>query len=84
MTRTAKPAQLYKIFLQASSLPGELVVDPFCGTDPLAKAAAELGRRWASNDSLTVEEVMSQTNRRHHGKRGANLAKMKPILEMET
>lgn len=33
--RTAKPYELYDVFIEMSSRPGELVVDPFCGINPL-------------------------------------------------
>lgn len=57
--RTAKPWQLYKVFMEMSSDPGDLVVDPFCGTNPLEKAAKVLqpARRWAAADLRTAEEV---------------------------
>lgn len=60
--RTAKPWQLYKAFMEKSSLPGELVVDPFCGTNPLETAAGYVhpSRRWLAGDVLTPEEVEAQ------------------------
>lgn len=38
-----KPRELMTRILEAS--PGELIVDPFCGTGPVLRAAKELGRR---------------------------------------
>ena len=57
--RTAKPWQLYKTFMQKSTEPGELVVDPFCGTNPLEIAARRLepARRWLAGDVLTPDEI---------------------------
>lgn len=63
-TRTSKPPSVYEVFLKAGSLPGELAVDPFCGLDPLADAAANTGRSWISNDALTPAEVLAQAKRR--------------------
>lgn len=57
--RTAKPWQAYRAFLEMSSRPGELVADPWCGTNPLEAACASLqpGRRWVASDVLTAEQV---------------------------
>jgi DNA modification methylase len=64
-TRTAKPPSLYRIFLEASTAPGELAVDPWCGLNPLGAAASqEPRRRWVSNDILTPEQVLSQARRK--------------------
>ena len=43
----ADPARYY---IEALTLPGELVVDPFCGSGTTALVAAELGRRWITYD----------------------------------
>jgi len=43
----ADPARYY---IDALTLPGELVVDPFCGSGTTALAAAALGRRWITYD----------------------------------
>lgn len=63
-TRTSKPPQLYQVFIEASTKPGELVVDPYCGLDPLQVAAKATGREWRSNDVLTPEEVEAQARDR--------------------
>lgn len=64
--RTAKPFELYEVFMEMSSKPGELVVDPFCGTNPLAVAAARLqpARRWLAGDVMAPEEIQAQLTRR--------------------
>jgi DNA modification methylase len=65
MTRTSKPPSLYRVFLEASTAPGELAVDPWCGLDPLAEAAAtEPARSWVSNDILTPAQVAAQARRK--------------------
>lgn len=57
-TRTAKPWQLYKIFMEMSSDIGDLVVDPYCGTNPLEKACQNLpSRQWAANDIMSPEQI---------------------------
>lgn len=63
-TRTAKPTELYRVLIEATTEPGDLVVDPWCGADPLAPAAQATGRRWLSNDILTPEQVAAQLRER--------------------
>jgi DNA modification methylase len=60
--RTAKPYELYEVFIEMSSRPGELVVDPFCGTNPLEKAASRVQppRPWLAGDVMTPEQVAYQ------------------------
>lgn len=60
--RTAKPWQIYKVFMEMSSDPGDLVVDPFAGTNPLRKAAEVLqpARRWMAADLETAQDVEKQ------------------------
>jgi len=61
--RTAKSPKTYRAFLEMSSRPGELVVDPFCGTNPLAEACATLqpARRWLASDILPPEAIDADT-----------------------
>lgn len=42
---TVKPTGLFRALISKSSEPGELVLDPFCGSGPTLQAAAELDRR---------------------------------------
>jgi len=42
---TEKPVGLLKTLIEQSSEPGELVLDPFCGSGSTGRAARELGRR---------------------------------------
>ncbi len=48
---TQKPLGLIKRMVQASSKPGDLVVDPFAGSGTTGAAAAELGRRFLLIDA---------------------------------
>lgn len=68
--RTAKPYELYEVFIEMSSRPGDLVVDPFCGTNPLQKAAERVRpeRQWLAGDILTPEQVAYQLT--HRTRRG--------------
>ena len=47
---TQKPIRLLKTIIQASSRPGDLVLDPFCGSGTAAAVSEELGRRWIACD----------------------------------
>jgi site-specific DNA-methyltransferase (adenine-specific) len=42
---TEKPVALLKTLISQSSQPGELVLDPFCGSGSTGRAARELGRQ---------------------------------------
>ncbi len=42
---TEKPVGLLKVLISQSTQPGELVLDPFCGSGSTGRAARELGRR---------------------------------------
>jgi len=47
---TQKPLSLYERIIRASSNPGDIVLDPFCGSGTTAVAAEQLGRRWVAMD----------------------------------
>lgn len=47
---TQKPLPLLRRIIAASSNPGDLVLDPFCGCGTTIDAAQELGRRWTGID----------------------------------
>ncbi len=47
---TQKPVALLKRIIEASSNPGDVVLDPFCGCATTICAAHELGRRWVGVD----------------------------------
>ncbi len=47
---TQKPLALLERIIKASSNPGELVLDPFCGCATTCVAAERLGRQWAGID----------------------------------
>jgi hypothetical protein len=48
---TQKPEALLERILLASSNPGDLVLDPYCGSGTTAIVAERLGRRWIAGDS---------------------------------
>ncbi len=47
---TQKPITLLERIIQASSNPGDVVLDPFCGCGTAVVAAQKLGRRWRGID----------------------------------
>ncbi|WP_261554194.1 DNA methyltransferase [Frankia tisae] len=47
---TQKPVALLERILQASSNPGDVVLDPFCGCGTTVDAAVRLDRRWVGID----------------------------------
>lgn len=47
---TQKPLALLKRIIEASSNPGDVVLDPFCGCGTAIDAAQELGRTWLGID----------------------------------
>ncbi|AFD25931.1 DNA methylase N-4/N-6 [Deinococcus gobiensis I-0] len=47
---TQKPVALLERIIQASSNPGDVVLDPFCGCGTTISAAEKLGRQWIGID----------------------------------
>ena len=47
---TQKPLALYERIIKASSNPGDVVLDPFCGYATTCVAAERLGRQWIGMD----------------------------------
>lgn len=59
---TEKPVDLATIFVQQSTAPGELVIDPFCGSGSVGVAAVRLARSFWGNDKC--REAVETTRRR--------------------
>lgn len=77
---TQKPLALYERIIRASSNPGDLVLDPFCGSGTTAVAAERLGRQWLMMDRwdgayemlikrLKAEGLACPTGQIHHTQR---------------
>jgi len=47
---TQKPSALLERIIQASSHPGDIILDPFCGCGTAIHAAQKLGRKWIGID----------------------------------
>ena len=48
---TQKPVELFELFIRLHTKPGDLVVDPFCGSGSSGVAAKKLGRSWLGCDT---------------------------------
>ena len=59
---TQKPLALLDRIIRASSNPGDLVLDPFCGSGTTLEAAHKLGRRWIGID-IGEEAIRISTER---------------------
>ncbi|WP_328531306.1 DNA methyltransferase [Nocardioides sp. NBC_00368] len=57
---TQKPEALLRRIIEASSNPGDIVLDPFCGCGTTISVAEQTGRRWLGIDvSLTAVNIIS-------------------------
>jgi site-specific DNA-methyltransferase (adenine-specific) len=61
---TEKPAELSEVLIRQSTSPGELVLDPFCGSGSVGVAARRHGRRFAGSD-ICAEAVEISLERVH-------------------
>jgi len=57
---TQKPEALLEVIVRASSRPGDLVGDFFCGSGTTLAVAARLGRRWVGCDISPAAIAISQ------------------------
>lgn len=69
---TQKPVELLQVFVGQSTQPGEVVVDPFCGSGSAGEAALDLGRSFAGSDiSARAVDVARARLDRFPGRDGA-------------
>lgn len=61
---TQKPRALLERIIAASSNPGDLVLDPFCGCGTAVDAAQKLGRRWIGIDITHIAIGMIENRMR--------------------
>lgn len=58
---TEKPVAISRVLISQSSVPGELVLDPFMGAGSVGVASVELGRQFHGNDlSAKAVEITSE------------------------
>ena len=60
---TQKPVALLERIIQASSNPGDVVLDPFCGCGTTIDAAEKLGRDWIGIDPATRDNSRFPSSR---------------------
>jgi site-specific DNA-methyltransferase (adenine-specific) len=58
---TQKPVGIVRRMLQASTRPGDLVLDPFAGSGTLGAAAADLGRRYVLIDESAAAVAVMES-----------------------
>lgn len=58
---TEKPVELYRRAIEFSSKPGDLVIDPCCGSGPVGQAAAQTGRHFVGFDVDPKMIALSQS-----------------------
>ncbi len=66
---TQKPLALLERIILASSNPGDVVLDPFCGCGTTIDAAQRLGRRWVGIDvsRLATDVIEERLHKQHPG-----------------
>lgn len=62
---TQKPVALLERIIEASSNPGDVVLDPFCGCGTTVDAAQRLGRRWLGIDVTYLAVDLIDKRLRH-------------------
>lgn len=60
---TKRPEKLLKRIIEASSSPGDIVLEPFCGCGTAVVAAEKLDRRWAGIDISPIAVDIIQDKR---------------------
>jgi hypothetical protein len=68
---TQKPVELLERIIEATTRPGDLVVDPFGGSGTTAVAAERLGRSWSVADVSLLASALSLSRIRTAGCAGA-------------
>jgi DNA modification methylase len=61
---TQKPVALLERIIQASSNPGDVVLDPFCGCGTTIDAAEKLGRKWIGIDITQLATTLIKSRLR--------------------
>ena len=77
---TQKPLTLLERIIEASSIPGDVVLDPFCGCGTTIDAAEKLGRRWVGIDiTYLAVDLIDKRLRATHGEEIADTYKVHGI-----
>ena len=71
---TEKPVELMKEFILQSTQPGDIVLEPFCGSGPTCIAAVESGRNFVASEieerfcKITEERLQGVAKRKDEAK----------------
>ena len=79
---TEKPVALMEKFIRNSSQPGQIVLDPFCGSGSTLEAARRLGRRSIGID-MDESKCETAARRLSTGLRLSAKSEQIPLLQME-
>ena len=63
---TQKPTALLRRIIEASSRPGDTLLDPFCGCGTALHAAQDMGRQWVGIDVAVQSMHVVQDRLKHH------------------
>lgn len=63
---TQKPLALLERIIEASSNPGDIVLDPFCGCGTAVAAAQKLGRKWIGVDLTFLSVAVMKKRMQDH------------------
>jgi site-specific DNA-methyltransferase (adenine-specific) len=69
-----KPTDVARVLVEQSSLPGQLVIDPFMGSGSTGVAATSLGRNFLGNDLSPTALALAEQRLREVGQRSAKLS----------
>jgi site-specific DNA-methyltransferase (adenine-specific) len=77
---TEKPVGVGEVLIRQSSVPGDLVIDPFMGSGAFGVAAARQGRDFAGNDTSSSAHEIAHRRLREEGARSALRARESPEI----
>ena len=80
---TEKNLAMLRMIVGASSNPGDLVVDPFCGSGTTLHAANDLGRKWVGFDESFVATEAALTRLRQGMKAMGDYVSRQPINDQQ-
>jgi site-specific DNA-methyltransferase (adenine-specific) len=76
---TQKPVRLLERIIEVSTNPGDLVLDPMCGSGTTLLAAKNLGRRWIGIDASSDACKVSRRRLKQKVIRERRMLKLSPI-----
>jgi adenine-specific DNA-methyltransferase len=80
---TEKNLDMIKMLVEASSNPGDLVIDPFCGSGTTLQAARDLDRRFIGVDASFTAAKATLTRMRHGMKAMGDYVNLNPLEALQ-